>query len=1229
MNQCPSREQLTKLANDTWSDALGEIESHIIGCTACQTTLADLSDETDVARWRRLLQDNGRALDVEEQAQLQQVLEDLKSNPPLPVANTTSQLASEQIQFPGEPTEHAPLGQLGDYDILQELGRGTFGAVYKAYDRRLGRQVAIKFLNPGHAAIASERDRFEREARTVSRLPHDHIVRIYDVCTASDFPLPYLVMEYVDGPSLAEQIVGRLSNSRGLPDPQPAARIAQQVALALTAAHERGLVHRDIKSSNILLETSTARAKVSDFGLARELAGPGDLTTRTGRIVGTLPYMSPEQILCPERVDARTDIYGLGVVLYELLTGERPFRGTDSALLMQVVHDDPQPPRKLNPAVPRDLETICLKCLAKESARRYSTASALVDDLQRFLSGEPIRARPVPMWERAAKWAKRQRVVAALLVAVALVTILGFTGVLWQWRRAETDRQIAKGAQADAERATVTERGLREQVETNLYFQRVARAHLEWLSNNLARADQLLDECPVQQRGWEWRYLRRLFHPEIRTLRGHATTVQKVACSPDGRMIASASGVWNNRDPGQVIVWDAHTGEQLQSFAAKSGAFHGLAFSPDSKRLAAANAVEGLTVWNLTTGAEESRPTKQGHFGVAFSPSGKLLAGAGARGLVRLWDAVTGKLKHSLKGHNGAVFYVAFSPDGVMLASTGHDGKCRIWSAETGQLIHVHEQSGNRCGVFSPDGKYLASCGFSASDEGVVRVWAVGNDWKEVLVQRVHSGPATELSISPDGRYVALNNANHGMVHVWEVATAWERITLRAHPSAMSVAFSPDGRTLVSGGSDRAVKLWDLTQKPPIIFQPDGRYVSGLAFSPDSSRLAIAGGISEAAPGRGAKSAQIWDVTEPHHVRLSRTLEGHSEWLTSVAYRADGKRFASADRAGEIRIWDPSSGQCVLTIERGKAEVTSIAFSLDCKSLAAGDADAGVRTWDAESGRLIQSLEGHEGRVNQVVFSPDGSTVASASDDRTARLWDLATGRSFRTLGEHDAAVRGVAFDSRGRVLATCDSGGLINLFELRPLEASAPESRSGERRPRALRGHTAAVTAISFNNDDTRLASISDDGTVRIWDVATGQVGLTMVPDGSVTASSVCFSADGNLLAAARARHVTLWDASDRSGDESVNGPKDSLRWARIWHESEAAACKRSRAWFGEVFHLSQLIALEPNEPRYYHRRGDVYTAWSRSDSGHPVHFVNALADYRHALQLRGSRFLKQASGD
>jgi WD40 repeat protein len=835
----------------------------------------------------------------------------------------------------------------------------------------------------------------------------------------------------------------------------------------------------------------------------------------------------------------------------------------------------------------------------------------------------------VPLWERAVKWARRKPTIAALLAAVFVVTALGFAGVTWQWGRAEAGRRTANDEQWKAERARDAERAMREQVEKNLYFQRVARAHLEWLNNNLARADQLLDECSVRHRGWEWRYLRRLFHPETATLRGHALPARKVAFSPDGRLLASSDALWNRRDPGTVIVWDAHTGQMRQSFVARSGGFFGVAFSPDGERLAAANVLQGITVWNLATGREELKLSDIGHIGVAYDPTGNVLAGGDLVGVVRIWDARTGVLRHKLSGPNGNVFSIAFSPDGKLLASTARDGTVRIWDVDSGNQVQVLRGAGGRCVAFSPDGRYLASCGYAGADAGVVKVWKAGDEWSEILVQRVHDGPVTSIAISPDGRFLALNTANQAVVHLWEFETGRQQRLLHVHPPAQGLAFSPDGRTLASCGMNGAVKLWDVTREPTVILRPDGAYAASLAFRPRapnmevwSRQLAVAGGFNHAT-GRGTKTAQIWDVSDAYHFSLEQTLDGHGEWLTSVVYNADGERLATADRGGSIRIWDAASGRHLVTIVGPNSSVTSVAFSPGGERLVSGGADKRVRIWDSNTGQLIRSLEGHEGLVHQVAFTPDGSVIASAGEDQTVRLWDAATGQALRIFRGHKAAVRGIAFDSQGGLLATCSGDGLVHLWDVRATKKGAVESMAADRPLRTFRGHTEAVTAVSFSTDGTRLASISDDATVKVWDVPTGHEALALAPIGSGYASLVVFSSDGNALAAALGRYVTLWDASVLSSDAMDPRGKESLRRARDWHEGQIAACREEKHWFGEIFHLSQLIALEPDRPQYYYRRANAYALWARfADGGRGRELVEKyLADVQSAVLLSGGR--------
>jgi tetratricopeptide (TPR) repeat protein len=327
---------------------------------------------------------------------------------------------------------------------VEELGRGAFGVVYKAHDDQLDCLVALKVLRPKFAASPADRTRFEGEARKAAAVRDDHVVAIHRVGSTPGFPLPYFVMEYLDGGSLTE----RLERHTVL-GPREAAEVVRQAALGLAAAHARGLVHRDVKPGNVLLEGDSGRAKISDFGLARELNPDRTRVTRSGVILGTPPYMSPEQIATPERVGPLSDVYSLGAVLYELLTGRPPFHGaTDLDTLRQVVAEEPPPPRRLRADLPRDLETVCLKCLQKEPARRYPSARLLAEDLQRWLNGESIHARPVGLLGRGWRWGRRNRLVAGLAATLVLVVAgsLVALAALWLQARAAVDAEgRAKG----------------------------------------------------------------------------------------------------------------------------------------------------------------------------------------------------------------------------------------------------------------------------------------------------------------------------------------------------------------------------------------------------------------------------------------------------------------------------------------------------------------------------------------------------------------------------------------------------------------------------------------------------------------------------------------------------------------------------------------------------------------------------------------------------------------
>jgi eukaryotic-like serine/threonine-protein kinase len=457
MVECKPLETLWRwVAGDLPPAEAVAVRAHVHHCAACQAALDRNTEDSDLRPWlaareRRV----GATLD---QRVLDRLVVQLQANRPLNEEPERAELAGPATPASAPCESPVDLGAVGPYRLLNELGRGGMGIVYRAWDEPLRRLVAVKVLRPDQAE-ESDRLRLVREAQLTAQFRHDHAVMVH----AFAYPeggLPYLVMEYVEGSTLAQLI-----DSAARPASRVVANWVSQVADALDAAHAAGLIHRDVKPSNILIEDRTGRAKITDFGLARSETGPSSLS-REGFLAGTPTYMSPEQARSEASLDARTDVYGLGATFYQALTGVTPYRGAPHLVLRQVIEEDPRPPRQLNDQVPRDLETICLKAMAREPARRYQTAGALADDLRHWLRDEPIRARPVSRIERGYRWCRRNPRVAGLAAALLLVFTAGFLGVVWQWRRAELH---LKESQISFERA----RGAVDQFYTRFYEQGV------------------------------------------------------------------------------------------------------------------------------------------------------------------------------------------------------------------------------------------------------------------------------------------------------------------------------------------------------------------------------------------------------------------------------------------------------------------------------------------------------------------------------------------------------------------------------------------------------------------------------------------------------------------------------------------------------------------------------------------------------------------------------------
>ncbi|MCI0462730.1 MAG: protein kinase, partial [Gemmataceae bacterium] len=985
---------------------------------------------------------------------------------------------------------------------------------------------------PGHPEL---RLRFVREAQAAAGLSHPHIVPVFE--TGELGALCYLISAYCAGGTLAHWLQGQ---TKPVAIPSAAALVAL-LADAVQHAHARGILHRDLKPSNVLLEfTPGAPAhagarlgfvpRLTDFGLAKFLerepegterpengVGPGDRDgwkTRTGALVGTPRYMAPEQAEGRRAaIGPATDVYGLGAILYELLAGRPPFVGeTDLHTLRQVVEDEPVPPRHLRPAIPRDLEAICLRCLEKRPERRYATAAALAQDLRHFLDGKPTVARPATFAQRLGKWIRRRPAAAALLATISVaLTALTF-GAVWHYAQL---RAYTTALAAQQQRAEERNRQARRQA----YVSTIGLAWSMWRDGRAGFMGELLNQHrpgPGENdlRGFEWHYLwrraRSLFY-----LHGHRGGVHSVAFSPDGKLCASGS-----RD-GTVKLWDVATGKLHGSLLAHSTWVFSIAFSPDGQRLASGGSDSGhahLQLWEVATGQRQASLSWSVAvvLSVAFSPDGRLLTAAGQTSEevteVRLWDLLTGREWLLWRQPRQVTYVVAISPDGKTLAaaSTPLAGaqpgpEIRLWDLTT------HQQTGSlqghldriTCLAFAPDGQTLASGSFDKT----VKLWDLGTG-QERRTLLGHEEELASLSFTPDGTTLATGtwpqqgSLEASTVRLWDVASGRERGQPWQPGCAIhSLAVAPDGQTFALACSDRLVCLWDpgkTAEAVALAGHPKEAWC--VAFSPDGRTLVS---------GSDDHTAKLWDVA----TGLERvTLHGHKALVMSAAFAPGGQLLVTGSYDTTVKLWDPSTGQELRTLAGHAGPVRAVAFAPDGQTLATGSDDHSVKLWDVATGQMRLAWTGHEDKIRGVVFTPDGSLLVTCGNDETVRLWDAATGEALRTLPE-SGDVQCLALSPDGRTLATGIEPGVIRLWD-----------RATGQEQAALLGHVDDVLTLAFAPDGKTLASASKAQTIKLWHVATGRELLTFKKH-KHQVNGVAFSPDGKILASAwHDGSVLLW---------------------------------------------------------------------------------------------------------
>jgi eukaryotic-like serine/threonine-protein kinase len=1039
------------------------------------------------------------------------------SSAPIATAATLSAAAAAAAAEARLPVEHE-----GRYNVKGLQGSGGQARVMLANDEFMGREIALKILHdrpededdtrqPASRRTNPAAVRFLREARITARLEHPNIVPVHEVGRRRDGTL-YYTMRLVRGKTLA----ATLNECSTLAERLKQLGSFWDVCNAIAFAHSRGVVHRDIKPANVMVG-EFGETVLLDWGIAKveDPTAPAFDPTQTeiGSLLGTPAYMSPEQASgSVDRIDRRSDVWGLGAVLYQILTGKPPYSGqTGTDVIQRATQVDVKPVRQLAPEATPELAAVAEKALQRDPDKRYQTAQELAAEVDAYMTGGRVGAYQYTSWELLRRFAKHNRTafIAAALVLVVIVGALVAVSLSLGHERQARHREATARAKEYRERLAASynlaqayaEKADRLAEDQDLLSATIYAAAS--LGRNPAHPKSAVFDAEFAREQPQAAQHRLVAASRIGTARpdtiaslarvivGRAS-FEQIAFSPDGAVVAAAEG-------DAVRLFDVASGKPVRELKGHTAQVLAVAFAPDGKRLASGGRDRTIAIWDVSSGTRLHTlgdHTDTVH-SVRFSPDGALLVSGGYDRRALVWDVATGKVRRSLEGHRDWVVRVGFSPDGSTIFAASQDRKVRFFDAHSGKPTGpvLEHPDGVMGAAYAPSGKLFATGCF----DGKVRTF---DPQTGTLLRTLagHRGPVVNVVFTPDGRLL-LSTGNDKTARLWSPRSGRPIVTLPGHSEFVQGAdLAADGSTIATASLDRTIRLWRLARGRGLrTFSGHTGAVDALDWSEDGKLLAT-GGLD--------KVVRLWRVDTGE---VLHTFVGHTGGVNGgVVIIRNGALVASAGRDTTVRVWDGTTGAALHVLTGHQQAVRALAASPNGRLLASGSSDRTVRLWEVESGKPVLVLRGHEDAVLGVAFSPDGATVASVGNDRTVRLWDAATGAQRALLQGHTDWVTGVAFSPDGKLLATAGKGGLTLIWDV----ATSKEVRR-------LVGHTQWVNDVRFSRDGALLVTCSDDMTVRIWSAATGEPLLIVSAGNAVEVAR--FSPDGKFVAMPDASDVRL----------------------------------------------------------------------------------------------------------